>query len=168
MRLTRRDALSALVLGTAAVGASELTALHGTSEARVQLEESELAVLYALADAIYPSSVEVSPEFVVGYAERLTPRHRGAVARSVDELNQLTKLEVGREFDQVESSTRRQRVLEQIGLDRVRSSPDGTSLERIRYYLVNGLLFALFTSPRGSELVGIQNPVGHPGGYRGK
>jgi hypothetical protein len=27
------------------------------------------------------------------------------------------------------------------------------------------MLYALFTSPTGSELVGIENPTGHPGGY---
>jgi len=35
---------------------------------------------------------------------------------------------------------------------------------RVRYYLVNDLLFALYSSPTGGKLVGIENPQGHPGG----
>jgi hypothetical protein len=35
----------------------------------------------------------------------------------------------------------------------------------VRYYVVNELLYALYTSPTGGELVGIENPQGHPGGH---
>jgi len=45
--------------------------------------------------------------------------------------------------------------------------PDGTVPARIRYHLVNGLLYALFTSPVGTRLFGIRNPIGYPGGYYG-
>jgi hypothetical protein len=34
----------------------------------------------------------------------------------------------------------------------------------VRYYVVNELLLALYASPTGGELVGIENPQGHPGG----
>ncbi|MEA5408870.1 hypothetical protein VB773_15715 [Haloarculaceae archaeon H-GB2-1] len=43
-------------------------------------------------------------------------------------------------------------------------NPDGTTAERVRYYLVNEPLYALYASPTGGTLVGIENPQGHPGG----
>jgi hypothetical protein len=42
--------------------------------------------------------------------------------------------------------------------------PDGTDAGRVRYYVVNELLYALYASPTGGELVGIENPRGYPGG----
>ena len=36
--------------------------------------------------------------------------------------------------------------------------------DRVRFFVVNELLFALYSSPTGGSLVGIENPVGHPGG----
>jgi hypothetical protein len=52
-----------------------------------------------------------------------------------------------------------------MGVQSAESDSGGGVPERIRYHLVNSLLYALFTSPMGSELVGISNPTGHPGGY---
>ena len=48
--------------------------------------------------------------------------------------------------------------------DRAYPDPAGTAPQRIRYYVLNGLLYALYASPRGAELVGSTNPEGYPGG----
>ena len=59
---------------------------------------------------------------------------------------------------------RRDTVLRQLGVHTADEDPDGTRAERIRYYVVNELLYALYASPTGGELVGIENPQGYPGG----
>jgi hypothetical protein len=51
-----------------------------------------------------------------------------------------------------------------LGVRTAEPDPDGTDVERVRYYVVNELLFALYSSPTGGELVGLENPQGHPGG----
>jgi hypothetical protein len=52
-----------------------------------------------------------------------------------------------------------------MAVDRTGSSPNGNIPERIRYYVVNQLLYGLYTAPTGGRLLGIENPVGHPGGF---
>jgi len=59
---------------------------------------------------------------------------------------------------------RRDATLRAMGVDTAEPNPDGNPRERVRYYLVNELLFALYSSPTGGELVGLENPQGHPGG----
>ena len=58
----------------------------------------------------------------------------------------------------------RDRLLRGIGVETADPVPDGTLTERVRFYLVNDLLFAFYASPTGGRLVGIENPIGHPGG----
>jgi hypothetical protein len=66
-------------------------------------------------------------------------------------------------FRALDADTRNE-ALERMGIDVVDPDPDGTDVERVRFYLVNELLFALYTSPTGGELLGLENPQGHPGG----
>ena len=58
----------------------------------------------------------------------------------------------------------RDSLLREVGADTAEEDPAGTTAERVRYYVVNDLLMALYASPTGGELVGIENPQGHPGG----
>jgi hypothetical protein len=51
-----------------------------------------------------------------------------------------------------------------MGVDLVDPDPDGFSAERVRFYLVNELLYALYSSPTGGTLLGLENPQGYPGG----
>jgi len=51
-----------------------------------------------------------------------------------------------------------------MSVDTADPVPDGDDVERVRYYVVNELLFALYSSPTGGELVGLENPRGNPGG----
>jgi hypothetical protein len=55
-------------------------------------------------------------------------------------------------------------VLDEMGVDTADPDPEGPDPARVRFYVVNDLLFALYASPTGGELVGIENPQGHPGG----
>jgi hypothetical protein len=55
-------------------------------------------------------------------------------------------------------------VPSEMGLSITDPRPAGTDRERVRYYLVDELLYALYASPTGGRLLGIENPPGHPGG----
>jgi hypothetical protein len=55
-------------------------------------------------------------------------------------------------------------ALREMGVHTAEPDPAGTTAERVRYYLVNEVLYALYASPKGGELVGIENPQGYPGG----
>jgi hypothetical protein len=53
-----------------------------------------------------------------------------------------------------------------MNADTLEPDPRGSDEQRVRYFVVNELLFALYASPTGGELVGIENPQGHPGGIQ--
>ncbi len=169
MKLTRRDALKAIAIGGGAAGTSLAVSeslVGGTETSETDgYANSDIEVVLLVADVVYPSSVEVTREFVETYVRRLDATRQAELSKAVTELNQLTKTRYGRSFSETSSADRRAEMLRSLGVNRVESSPNGTVPQRVRYHLVNTLLYALFTSPAGSELVGIDSPVGHPGGF---
>jgi hypothetical protein len=95
-------------------------------------------------------------------------RTRDGAARSgfhetVATLNERAVEWHGAPFPELSPPTRDQ-LLRELGTHTADERPDGTTAERVRYYVVNELLLALYSSPTGGELVGIENPQGHPGG----
>lgn len=170
MELTRRDALVAL----AAVGAAD-AAMGGVtsiqdeedkSERDEPLSDDEIRQLTTVAEVIYPSKVETTEEFVRTYTvgrynhrEEYVQGVRTAL-RSIDEF---ARDWFGKRYVSL-SSGDRETVLNQIGVRRVPPNPDGVMPERVRYYVVNDLLYALYTTPTGGKLVGKENPDGYPGG----
>ncbi len=169
MKLTRRDALKAIAVGGGAAGASLAVSesLAGETDRTTEegYTEGDIEVLLLVAEVVYPSSVEVSEEFVETYVRRLPGDRQAELSETVTELNWITETRYGRAFEESSTRSRRETMLRSLGVDRVESSSDGTIPQRIRYHLVNTLLYALFTSPTGSELVGIVSPMGHPGGF---
>lgn len=168
MELTRRDALEALAVGGLASGGS-LVAAEGIDRTDLSRPDSSLSggdfsTLEAVADVIYPSRVEVTTEYIETYVSSFDDDRKESVSRAVRDLNDLTRSRYGAAFHELSPSTR-DAALRSLGVNRAKSRESGKAVERIRYHLVNSLLYALFTTPRGSELVGIRNPVGHPGGY---
>jgi len=169
MRLTRRDALKALATGTIAglgsVTVSELaTRLDGQSPEQ-RLDRSDIGTAEAVADVVYPSEVTVSADFIEGYYSPMPDELQAEAVRAIRDLNAASKEEFGTAFADVESSEVRDDMLRALGVSRAQPNPDGTVPERVRYFLVNGLLYALFTVPKGAELFGIDNPKGYPGGF---
>lgn len=120
----------------------------------------------AVAEAVYPSSVDVDESFVerrvFGRVEPEPGHFRGVVA-AVEAVDAYARARFGERLSDLPTARRRQ-VLASMGVTEVHPSPDGTTPERVRYYLVNDLMFALFTAPASSHLTGIENPPGHPGG----
>ncbi|MGM0448653.1 MAG: gluconate 2-dehydrogenase subunit 3 family protein [Methanobacteriota archaeon] len=181
MELTRRDAAAAL----AALGASGGVALGArvaadrgreddpggdpeageTGDDASTDDEAVRETLTAVASVVYPADVAGVEEFVDGFlAGRLDgSAHAAGLRKTVAELNHLANTWHGAPVADLDAADR-DRLLREVGADIADEDPDGTTAERVRYYVVNELLLALYASPTGGELVGIENPQGHAGG----
>jgi hypothetical protein len=162
MELTRRDALAALAAGGVAVGAGVFEEAW-RDDATAAFGAHERETLLAVAGVVYPSALEGVDSFVDAYLRGRTnrPEYAEGAAGAVATLDDHAGAWYGDAFvdlDEPES------LLRELGADTAEPDPDGSPAERVRYYLVNELLFALYASPTGGELVGIENPQGHPGG----
>ncbi|MFO7927038.1 MAG: gluconate 2-dehydrogenase subunit 3 family protein [Halobacteriota archaeon] len=173
MELTRRDATAAL----AAIGATGAVA-YGAARSRREREggsdpdtgppvdeEQIRETLSAAAVVLYPREISGIDGFVDAFLDgRLDrPEHANAIGEGVTELDERAIAWYGDRFVKL-STANRDSLLREIGADTADEDPDGTTAERIRYYVVNELLLALYASPTGGKLVGIENPQGYPGG----
>ncbi len=156
MELTRRDALAALAFAGVTTGCLE------PDDAPQDVVDG----LSQVAEAIYPSEVEANGEFVETYVVgRLEGRegYLDGVRTTLSDLDDASQeLE-----DSVLSHLSPDEISEQqrsYGSDEADPVADGTLPERLRFHVVNELQYALYTTPLGGRLVGIENPVGHPGG----
>jgi hypothetical protein len=168
--LTRRDALAALAaagLGVAASGVfawEKLTDDDRSDAATLSTDDRE--TLTVLAETLYPSAVSGVSEFVETYVVgRLDgrPEREAEIVAAIDILDSYTEEWYGAPFRTLDA-TERDESLDSMGIDVTDPDPEGHDVERVRFYLVNELLFALYTSPTGGELLGLENPQGYPGG----
>ncbi|WP_226039281.1 gluconate 2-dehydrogenase subunit 3 family protein [Natrinema sp. DC36] len=173
MELTRRDAVAALAAlgvgggtlsGCAAPTGPASDGSDGDPSADIDIERIR-ETLVAVAEVVYPSAVTGTTTFVEAFLEgRLEDRtHATNVDAAVAELNERAEQWFGDRFPAL-SHDDRDRCLREVGADTADEDPAGRPAERMRYYVVNELLLALYTSPTGGELAGIENPIGHPGG----
>lgn len=167
MTLTRRQALLAITGAVAAVATTEHVrsrSAGGGGEDPATAERVDAAT--AVAEVVYPSGADVGESFVerrvFGRAEP-AEGHFENVAAAIDDVESFARSRYGAPLSSLRPSDRR-RVLDEMGVYAVHADPDGTTAERVRYYLVNDLLYVLFTHPKGGELLGIPNPPGHFGG----
>ena|SRR6056297_705534 len=164
MKLTRRDAVAALAALGVGGTLSGCVAPPGSEPVDVdRLRET----LVAAADVVYPSEVSGTATFVETFLEgRLEdPTHVAGLDEAVTELDDNATFWYDEPFVAL-SVTDREQVLRNLDVDTADEDPTGTASERVRYYVVNDLLLALYASPTGGELVGIENPQGHPGGLK--
>lgn len=164
-RLTRRDALAALAGAGVAAGGLGALAWDGLDD-DVPLDSHERETLTAVARTVYPDAVEGIEGFVEAYVagrNRDRPERARAIADAVATLDEYATEHDGTRYADLPRE-RRDAVLREMGLDVVDPDPGGIETARLRYYLVNELLFALYASPTGGRLVGIENPQGYPGG----
>jgi hypothetical protein len=170
MKLTRRDAVAALAAAGVAVGGGGAVLLadesDDTDDAVGPVDEDDLATLVAAAEVLYPSAVENVEAFVTRYVEGRAadrPDHASGVAASAGYLREYARSWHDETFGALDPDGRTA-ALREMGADTADPDPDGSDVERVRYYVVNELLFALYASPTGSALVGLENPQGYPGG----
>jgi hypothetical protein len=171
MELTRRDALAALA-GTGIVGggAAATVARSGNDDPErpgaADQDESVLASLVAAARVLYPSEVSGIEPFVRTYSLRrfdARPEYGRGVREAVAVLDDHARAWYGADFRGLGSEDRDE-LLRSMGVETADPDRDGTAAERVRFFVVNELLYALYTSPTGGTMVGIENPQGHPGG----
>ncbi|PSP72810.1 Tat (twin-arginine translocation) pathway signal sequence [Halobacteriales archaeon QS_3_64_16] len=185
MELTRRDALVAAVGTGVGVGgggvALSITRSEPEEEAsgsasaagagrKKGVDRELLATFVAVARAIYPSTLTGIEEFVRTYvAEQLgtdgekTESRRTATRETASELDELAASWHDTSVVDLDPGTVAT-LLREIGVDIAEPDPSGTIAQRLRFHVVNELHYALYTSPTGGRLVGIENPIGHPGG----
>ncbi|SFR91238.1 Gluconate 2-dehydrogenase subunit 3 [Halomicrobium zhouii] len=174
MELTRRDAVAALAAAGVAGGGAYLATTGGDSGGESNDDEGAsnegsdavVETATALAPVLYPAEVADAEEFVRTYVTGRIENdddHRTGMADAVAVLDDYATEEFESNFRDL-SPAEGDQLLTDLGLDRVGPDPEGSDLERVRFYLVNELLYALFSSPTGGELVGTENPPGHPGG----
>jgi hypothetical protein len=167
VKLSRRDALVALgatTLGAAGVGYGPAALAEGSDEGPAT--PGRIDATTAMAEVVYPPAVSVDEGFVrtqvFGRPEPLDGHFRG-LADAIDTVEEFSASRFDAPVAALSRADRRQ-LLTDMGVNSVRASCDGTVAERVRYYLVGDLLYALFTHPRGGRLLGIPNPSGYPGG----
>jgi len=168
MKLSRRDALAALAAaGTGSLaGCAALDSDTDSPDGTEAIGGDELETVIAVATAVYPSAVDGVDEFVERYVDgrtRSDPDHASAVTEAVETLDGYTETFHDDRYANLSAETRRE-VLDYMSVDTVDPVPDGTDAERVRRYLVNEVLYALYASPTGASLAGLENPPGHPGG----
>jgi hypothetical protein len=115
---------------------------------------------------LYPSEVEGHREFVATYVDgrrRRDPAHYEGVAAAATELDAVARDWHNSPFEELAPETR-DRLLRGLGVDVADPDPDGNLTDRLRFFVVNDLLYAFYTSPTGGKLVGTENPTGFPGG----
>jgi hypothetical protein len=167
MELTRRDATKALAAAGIVVGGGVLADRWlGEESSPPSFDEHALQTTIAVAHAVYPSQLENVESFVRTYALSRSENdddYRSGMAAAVaglDEYARTWRDADYRDHDPEVAET----LLYEMGVDVEDPDPEGTAAERVRFYLVNELLYALYTTPTGGRLVGIENPQGHPGG----
>ncbi|AFK19068.1 gluconate 2-dehydrogenase subunit 3 family protein [Haloferax mediterranei ATCC 33500] len=176
MRLTRRDALAVLAgLGITggAVAVSQFDPPTADADGDSEVDDGEhpetdadlLATMSAAAEVIYPSQAEGIDEFVETYVVgRATDEsRRAAIVEAVTELDEVARDWYGAPFAEL-SADNRDSLLRELGVAAADPVPDGNVSERLRFHVVNELLYAFYSSPTGGRLVGIENPIGHAGG----
>ncbi|MDY6817043.1 MAG: gluconate 2-dehydrogenase subunit 3 family protein [Halobacteriales archaeon] len=173
MELTRRDVAAALAAAGIAIGGggAVLASLDRdppavAEESSRPLSEETLSTLVAAAGVLYPSEVANIEEFVTGYLlgrAQDSESYASGIADAAGYLDAYAESWYDESFAELDRQTRTE-MLENMGADSAAPDPAGSDVERVRYYVVNELLFALYTSPTGGRLVGLENPQGHPGG----
>ena len=137
---------------------------EGTT-ADVADETTVRSSMAAVARVVYPGEVSGVDSFVGRFLDgRLDgSSHARGIRGTVAELDGLARSWYDAPVADLPPADR-DALLREAGADTAEADPDGTTAERVRYYVVNELLLALYASPTGGELVGIENPQGHPGG----
>lgn len=173
--LTRRDALAALTAAGITVGGA--TALSWGDGADTDgagtdgdddppLTDHERAVVRDIAHVVYPSELSGIDGFVDDYLAGRATADAGRAREMADAVAELDVYSIeweGTRFTDLDQSEQDE-TLQAMGVQIADPDPDGDPRHRVRYYLVNDLLFALYASPTGGKLAGIENPQGHPGG----
>ena len=177
MELTRRDAAAALA-AISATGGVALGVRRATDDGPIDADaswdgegtpddEAVREAMTAVARVLYPEEVSGIDAFVDGVLDgRLDgSAHAEGVRAAVTEVESAARSWYDAPVAEL-SAAERDDLLRELGADTAEEDPAGTTAERVRFFVVNELLLALYSSPTGGELVGIENPQGYGGGAK--
>jgi len=166
MDLSRRDALAALA-ATGVAGVAGAATLDDADGAPAESPDGSAAdgldTLVAVAETVYPSAATGVDAFVETYVDGLPDDRRDDVLAVAADLDATARDWHDAPLPDLDRSTR-DGLLRDLGVDVADPDPNGYLSERIRFHLVNELLYAFYASPTGGRLVGIENPIAYPGG----
>ncbi|MBX0285392.1 gluconate 2-dehydrogenase subunit 3 family protein [Haloarcula salinisoli] len=165
--LDRRDVLTALgAAGITVGGGAALLEWADDEDGEPLVTDHQRRTLHAVATTVYPSEVSGVESFVDGYMSRRLRADTDRADSVIDALSELNSYALDWEDATFPDLTaqKRDETLRAMGVAEADPIPDGAARERVRYYLVNELVYGLYSSPTGGELVGIENPQGYPGG----
>ncbi|GAB3033018.1 gluconate 2-dehydrogenase subunit 3 family protein [Natronobiforma cellulositropha] len=175
MKLTRRNAVTALTAMGVSVSVAGCTAPVGDDSAGGDIDEpghttpgDEPPVdgLVATAETLYPSSVEVTAEFVETYVHGraiVDEAYLVEIARAYATVDEHAHEVSGEPFVEL-TGAERDEVLEDLGVGTATPNPDGGGSEHVRFYLFEELLYAFFVSAEPAAVYDHLNPPGRPGG----
>jgi len=177
MELTRRDAVAALAAAGIGVAGGAAVIMTGdedregrptaqTKDPPDPIEDGHLTTLIAAAEVLYPSELDGIGAFVETFVRgraRDRPDHAEGIVGAIEYLDEYARSWHDDRFAALDPAGREE-VLRDLSVDTIDADPDGDNAQRVRYYVRNELLLALYSSPTGGELVGLENPQGHPGG----
>ncbi|MFO7925678.1 MAG: hypothetical protein ACQET5_00140 [Halobacteriota archaeon] len=163
MRPTRRQALLGLV-GASSAGGLGVYELLDRTMVDGPLSDAGMDGLLTVADIVHPAAPEDVEPVISAYVDGLSDDRIRELVTALYELDSRSRRHFGVSFGAL-SRARGERLLATLGVNRAQSRPKGTLAERVRYHIVNAVLYALLTRPAGTELFGIGNPVGFPGGF---
>jgi hypothetical protein len=167
MELSRRDALAVLAgAGIVGGGAGATLARDAVDGAVDDADAAVLDSLVGTAAVLYPREVTGIEPFIRTYSLarfESRPDYAAGVRAAVATLEDHATAWYDAGYTEL-SLEDRDDLLRSMGVETADPDPGGTAAEQVRFYVVNELLYALYASPTGGELVGIENPQGHPGG----
>lgn len=166
MNLSRREALLGLLGVSTGVSLStyELTGNRYGSDGRRSLSRRDREALLTIADIVHPANPGGFEPVIARYVRRLPASRERALLGTLSELDGVSRRQLGAGFGSL-STPEARLLLEGLGVDGVQSNRQGTLAERIRFHLINSVMYALLTDPSGTAVLGIDNPVGYPGGF---
>lgn len=163
MKLTRRRTLLGLVGASSVVGLGTYELTGGTQSGDGSVSNGIVDGLLTAADVVFPVETRSKRSSISNYVDGLNDDRTRALLGTLSGLDRAASRRFGSPFRSL-SRGEAKRLFAVLGVDRVQSRPEGTLPERVRFHVVNSVLYALLTHPTGTESFDVGNPVGYPGG----
>jgi len=164
MKRTRRRTFLGLVGASSVLGLGAYELTGGTRSTDEDIPPHVVEGMLTVADAVYPGDPEPFRSILRRYVDRLGESRLGGLLETLAELDQISSRYSGSLFRSL-SGAEATRLFERLGVNRVQSRRAGTLSERVRFHLVNSVLYAILTDPAGTERFDVGNPAGYPGGF---
>jgi hypothetical protein len=164
MKRTPRRTFLGLVGASSVLGLGAYELTGGSRPTDEDIPPHVVDGMVTVADAVYPGDPEQFRPVVRSYTTRLGDSRRGELLGTLSELDRISSRHAGSPFRTL-AGPEATRLLERLGVNRVQSRRQGTLSERVRFHLVNSVLYAILTDPAGTGRFDIDNPAGYPGGF---